>query len=704
MAQGERSISIGGDAIRSIVNTGDGCQVFVGDYERLRDAYISPWSVFDRVQLNHFIGRIWLTDEVDAFLRGQDRGYFILEAAAGLGKTAFLAHLVKERGYIHLFAEQVRGQEGVAPGLRSLAAQLIVAWVLQPFVADDVLPGGAARPDFLDRLLREAAGTRDLRRPGEPIVLVVDGLDEAGTPPGQNVLGLPRVLPKGVYLIVSHRPVPVALTIEKPWRPYWLRAEADQNLGDMRTYLEQAACWPGIARALRESAYSSEQFITTLLEKSRGVWIYLHYIVEEIEHGERLPLDLAALPESLWGYYAEYWRRQRDGDTAAWDQMSLPLLSTLGAVQESVTATFLFELAGITSVQGMPRRLLDERWCAFLAVEEGAEKRYRLYHASLPDFLEGRVGREQLRVADRALMDELMAATRRAHGRIADRYLTKTWGGLDQGLPGLAEPGGRRLDGAYGLRHLTAHLEGAGREPDLHRLLRLERCVVEHGPDPRNGVHVWLDPSTGPQRGREIRRYEPLWFAALDGEGETGVFLGDVARAWHLAEQWNPDRSSIASLGLQCRYALMTVSINSLAGKIPIALLTGLVESFEVALFRRVWAQRGGLPPFCGFGQNSGEEADHSPTAEEGASRADHAGCTPTVQVVPQARLPEAASPSIGSSLRDRLPHASGQDVSLPCCRRCSNRCEASRSSQSIPGTPLLAAMRSSRPIACPTA
>ena len=486
---------------------------------------------------------------MDAFLHGQDRGYFILEAAAGLGKTAFLAHLVKERGYIHLFAEQVRGQEGVAHGLRSLAAQLIRRLGPATLRRRRCAARGAARPDFLDRLLREAARTRDLRRPGEPIVLVVDGLDEAGTPPGQNVLGLPRVLPKGVYLIVSHRPVPVALTVEKPWRPYRLRAEADQNLGDMRTYLEQAACWPGIARALRESAYSGEQFITTLLEKSRGVWIYLHYIVEEIEQGERRPLDLAALPESLWGYYAEYWRRQRDGDTAAWDQTFLPLLSTLGAVQESVTATFLFELAGITSMQGTPQRLLEERWRAFLAVEEGAEKRYRLYHASLRDFLEGRVGREPLRVADRALMDELMAATRRAHGRIADRYLT-TWGGLDQGLPGLAEPGVRRRDGAYGLRHLAAHLEGAGREADLHRLLRLERCVVEHVPDPRNGVRGWLDRLTGRQRRREIRRYEPLWFAALDGEGETGVFLGDVARAWRLAEEWNPDRSHHSPLSV----------------------------------------------------------------------------------------------------------------------------------------------------------
>ena len=90
--------------------------------------------------------------------------------------------------------------------------------------------------------------------------------------------------------------------------------------------------------------------------------------------------------------------------------------------------------------------------------------------------------------------------------------------------------------------------------------------------------------------------------------------------------------------------------------------------SFEVAFLRRVWA--GGFPPFCGIGQNGGDKGDHSPNAEEGASRADHAGCTPTVQVVSQARLPEAASPTIGSSLRDRLPHASGQDVSLPCCRR----------------------------------
>jgi hypothetical protein len=128
-------------------------------------------------------------------------------------------------------------------------------------------------------------------------------------------------------------------------------------------------------------------------------------------------------------------------------------------------------------------------------------------------------------------------------------------------------------------------------------------------------------------------------------------------------------------------------------------------QRFEVALSCDVRGQKGGgAPSFLRIWAKWWCRANHLPNREEGASRADHAGCTPTVQVVSQASPPEAASPTVGSSLRDRLPHASGQDVSLPCRRRGSNGCEASRSNRSIPGTPLLAAMRSPGPIACPTA
>jgi len=579
-------LPVGGDIIRSIIVQGNHNRVFAGGYERLRDAYISPRDVFQRVKLDRFTGRDWLIAKVDDFLRDHDWGYFILEAEAGLGKTAFLAHLVEKRDFIHLFAEQARGQEGVAHGLKSLAAQLILAWGLQPYSADDVLPGAAVRPDFLSSLLHEAAQRRDLRRPSERIVLVVDGLDEAGAPPGQNVLGLPRVLPKGVYLLVSHRPVPVALTVEHPKHRERLEAEDDQNLRDMRDYLERAARRPDIARALRGSGYSDEQFVGTLLEKCRGVWIYLHYVVEEIERGRRSPLDLEALPDGVWGYYAEYWRRER-GDfpqgqeqnqvRQEWQQTRLPLLSTLGAVREAVPAAFLFELAGIAGGQGLPQRLLDESWRAFLAIETGPELRYRLYHASLSDFLEGRVSRQPMIEADRVLTDELASATRRAHRRIADRYLA-AWGGLDRGLPGLAEPESRRRDEAYGLRHLAAHLEGGGCASDLHQLLRLERCSVHHVLDPRHGLLGWFDRRLGRPRKQRVQQHEPVWFTALDQDGETALFLGDVARAWHLVEERGGDGQSSRLIGLQCRYALITASINSLAGSIPIPLLAALVE------------------------------------------------------------------------------------------------------------------------------
>lgn len=131
------------------------------------------------------MGRSWLIDQVDSILNDENNscGYLVLEAHAGLGKTAFLAWLVKERNYIHHFVELAPGQEGIEKGLRNLAAQIILAYKLS---ADEAIPDAAGRPDYLYRLLFQTA---EKRGPGERIVVVVDALDEAGTPPNQNVLG-----------------------------------------------------------------------------------------------------------------------------------------------------------------------------------------------------------------------------------------------------------------------------------------------------------------------------------------------------------------------------------------------------------------------------------------------------------------------------------------------------------------------------------
>jgi hypothetical protein len=558
----------GGQAIRSVPLTVDTGQIFDGEYKNLREAYISPWPVFERVKIDRFTGREWIETKLDAFLRDNDRGVFVLEAEAGLGKTAFLAHLVQQRRHIHHFSELARGQEGIAAGLRNLAAQLIRIWELNPYLIDGVLPGSAGQPNFLQNLLKEAADRRDQVQPGEPIVLVVDALDEAGTPSNQNVLGLPRVLPRGVYLVVSQRPVEVTLSVEGPRHIEELKAEDTKNLGDMRRFLESAVTWPGVRKALEseQGRIPDSQFIETLLEKSRGVWIYLHYVVAEIERGQRLPLKLDELPKDVWQYYADYWKRWRESHIQTWDALDLPLLTTLAAAQESLPLDALLTLAGIDPSPEMSRRarrVLDSEWSPYLATPAAASsatRAYHFYHASLREFFTGAIDPGYLLRAERNFVEELTGATRQAHARICD-VLSHRWDGWDASFPALRTIDPARLASLdqYGLHHLAAHLEAAGREDDLDRLLRLE----------------WTTETESP----EVERVENAWFSVHDRTVDLDGYMSDVARAWSLTDREMATKSSRSVLGSQLRVALISSSVANLAANLPKELPVELVKA-----------------------------------------------------------------------------------------------------------------------------
>jgi hypothetical protein len=586
-ASGARSVAIGGDVIASLIVTGDNNQIFVGAFELLRDVYIAPLSVFTRVNLDQFVGRAWLDEGIDRFLAHNDKGYIILEAAAGLGKTTFMAHLVKERGWIHFFAEQAPGQEGIGAAVRSLAAQLIRAWEIQPYSGSDVLPGSLVRPDFLEKTLFQAAQRRDELRPGEPIVLVVDALNEAGTPPGQNVLGLPRDLPHGVFVIASQQPVAVTLTSDAPKHVLRLLAGSEQNHNDMREFLEKAVTLPNFTSLLQKVGKTSDEIINILLTKSAGVWIYLHYVLAEIEQGDRDSLALDDLPDGLLAYYVRYWRRQRDAHESHWDTDLRPLLATLGATQEPIPVELLRVWSGATLDASPVGRILSERWRPFVSVEQGEEVRFHLYHSSLHDFLEGRGDLEGLSEADRALIGELADATRRAHSRIANYFLA-TWGGLDSGLQTLMNASSSRVahnsaEAVYGLRYLSAHLEGAGRDGDLHQLLRLEQAVAEANPEFEPGPTRWFHQITGRIRTPQDARYKLVWYWICNQMGMDTVFVRDVAMAWALAQAAGEthlrgtEREDAPAVGLQCYYAVVDAWTTNMARSVPARLMADLV-------------------------------------------------------------------------------------------------------------------------------
>ncbi len=397
-------------------------------------------------------------------------------------------------------------------------------------------------------------------------MLVVDALDEAGTPPNQNVLGLPQILPEGVYLIVSQRPVPVTLQVDSastPRRVFHLAADSTDNQVDMHRFLEDAAIWPGVARALRGSGVVTEQFIATLLEKCRGVWIYLHYVLHEIDRGERSPLNLAALPDGMTQYYARYWQRWRDADQVQWYETYLPLLATLAAAQEAVPVGRLAEWSGVQATAGILCRLVDESWRPYLTVDSTARDRtpmptesvaevrsYRLYHASLREFLNAFIDATRLSESERVFVRELAQATVKAHVRVANYYY--------------ADPSRWRIHNMYALRHLSTHLRAAGEDTRLYDLVTSKEW--------------WTAKRQHDPSGRAYSRDVEF---ALE-------MVEEVIRGAVHDDRWHDDREKAEGV-LGCLPALLALTLASslvrgMGSNAPIEAIAGLAEFGEVGL------------------------------------------------------------------------------------------------------------------------
>ncbi|MEM7714522.1 MAG: CHAT domain-containing protein, partial [Cyanobacteria bacterium P01_A01_bin.68] len=99
-------------------------------------------------------------------------------------------------------------------------------------------------------------------------------------------------------------------------------------------------------------------------------------------------------------------------------------------------------------------------------------------------------------------------------------------------------------------QHLVWHLEKAEQVEEIHKLLREES---ETG---RNG-----------------------WYETCDKLGQTANFVTDVASAWKLVEDSWTETNLPQVIGLQCRYAFIIASLNSLAANLPIELLIALIQN-----------------------------------------------------------------------------------------------------------------------------
>ncbi|MFD4691963.1 hypothetical protein [Streptomyces sp. NPDC058463] len=511
----------------------------------LRDARQDHDTLTDSVLQGMVWHRGWLAEEIEAFISEHGSGYFVIEGDAGIGKSVFAAWLARTGGHPVHFTQLDSDAGRAEVAVPSLTAQLIEVWGLSELAPGGLLPQSCRTVGWLTKVLRRAAQaaadrSREAGLPGvtrTPVVLVVDALDAAvGHSTGFLPLGLPGQLPNGVYVVATVRTGGLNCELlPDDSRVRSLTGGQRENQADLHGHLTKSVAEQPLATKLVQAGVAGETLVASLLDRSRGNWMYVRYVLDAIERQPSLARALPDLPIGLDRYYARQVRQWCDGPDG---DARLRLVATFAVLEEPADASTLAALAAVDHAFAVSE--LTGRLRPFASVQSPTASvvhtRFSPAHSSLREYLitVPKEGDESAR----ALRERTAHACRQAHDRIADHYFGR-WGGLAEGLPELgADPGDDDEYRGYALRHLTHHLLATGRTGDLHALLL---C------------------GTG-----EAHR----WYAAHEQAGTTQQFLNDVERAARHAD----------STPQLVRYALIKASIAAVSTNCPPAVLDELVR------------------------------------------------------------------------------------------------------------------------------
>jgi hypothetical protein len=347
---------------------------------------IQDFTWYIQEKTTNFVGRQFVFDKAAEFMEKYPRGYFIIRGDPGIGKTALLARYVKKEGSIHHFNIRSLGINRTDSFLRNVCAQIIATYHLDyASVPEEAIQDAG----FLMHLLNEVSMRLN---PGAKVVILIDALDEVdgSRTPSTNPLCLPTILPKGVYILATSRKMDLSFRIECEHETIVIEQNNQQNLNDVKEFISKQSNQSGIQEYLSAQNMKPEAFIEFLTDRSQGNFMYLRYVLPEIERGVYNDLTLHDLPEGLMNYYESHWQRMKGENENAWFGYKLPVIVALTAVKAPVSIDLIAEFSKIQERSRIRSVLRD--WQQFLyeeqvQYEDRLQKRYRLYHASFHDFV-----------------------------------------------------------------------------------------------------------------------------------------------------------------------------------------------------------------------------------------------------------------------------------------------------------------------------
>lgn len=289
-------------------------------------------------------------------------------------------------------------------------------------------------------------------RPGERIVILIDGLDElrfrAVASDVGEWLASTASLPPNIQFVVASRPdeprlAGIRAALGDALHPVDLDCDdaKDQSQDDVKTYLTLVARTGAVA-----SGVHPDRFVQTVAAKAKGNFQYAALAAR----GVRGVTDVAAwleqlqnLPGGLDHLYGHFLLRVHDElpPPATWATVYHPLLSVLAVARASLTPGQLATLAPVPGPAAAEEALGRLRHF----VDRDGEGRWRLFHASFAEFLVAEPTRSHRNFAG------LACDAPAAHRHIVDYALSRHG---DDGSWAAADP--------YLLGHLAGHAGAVG--------------------------------------------------------------------------------------------------------------------------------------------------------------------------------------------------------------------------------------------------
>ena len=450
----------------------------------MTDDNLIDFSILIARHTAHFVGRAWLKTEIDRFTAEADPPALLLAAEPGFGKTALVAQLVKRQPPLHHFVNsQLLDWLSPEAFLKSLGAQLAEQyglWILAEEEAPDRVKVDqnvdtvAAGGTVIGVVIRQYVGLpieelarrlvlRPLRRLAAqdepPILLLVDGIDEAATYSGRpTIADLLVQLAREPNLRVVATANPgmaqerfVAAMSQFGLTLLQLDEKRGENRQDLQRYAEEVTADPALQAGLTVANLSTTEFVTAIVERSEGNFLYLVTMLQALRQAPA-SFDLRALPAGLRDFYRLQFLRVRDEvGPLIWRREYRSVIGVLCVARSPLTMAQLADLAEVD--RDLAAEVID--LCRLL-IEKQTDRStstYRWYHRAVADFLTSQTDN-----ADDWFDRE------RYHRQIADR--------LHARFPDVAT-----IDEAYALNSLALHDRLGGSET-IARLFAMVKPAV----------------------------------------------------------------------------------------------------------------------------------------------------------------------------------------------------------------------------------